>query len=340
MKNKAFTLTELLGVIVILGILALVTFPNIASHIGKAKKELKEGTKILIIDAAKDYYEDNKNDYDQLEGMTYCIDIDTLTNNNYLNKKIKDENLNDIDTSKKVKMLYQNEKFNYEVVDSCTYYTVTFDANGGSVDIDSKEVIENSIYGTLPTPTRSGYTFMGWNGKNMFDYDSAIYGYATSKLSLNGEKIYKRQSSYRPSVSIWPVFYTSTEYINFVEDNKYTISFDIWADYEVNFTRTRQFFINNSVQPVPTHNLSNIKTSKQKLYASFIYKDGTNPILHIYPIVTSENGIDTDNNYYISNIQVEPGDTATEYEPYFVTSKTKVTRNYDHTLKAIWKENE
>ena len=41
-----------------------------------------------------------------------------------------------------------------------------------------------------------------------------------------------------------------------------------------------------------------------------------------------------------SNIQIEEGDTATEYEPYFVTSKTKVTRNYDHTLKAIWKENE
>ena len=119
MKNKAFTLTELLGVIVILGILALVTFPNIASHIGKAKKELKEGTKILIIDAAKDYYEDNKNDYDQLEGMTYCIDIDTLTNNNYLNKKIKDENLNDIDTSEKVKLIYHNNNFEYQVTDTC-----------------------------------------------------------------------------------------------------------------------------------------------------------------------------------------------------------------------------
>lgn len=119
MKNKAFTLTELLGVIVILGILALVTFPNIASHIGKAKKELKEGTKTLIIDAAKDYYEDNKNDYDQLEGMTYCIDIDTLTNNNYLNKKIKDENLNDIDTSKKVKLIYHNNNFEYQVTDTC-----------------------------------------------------------------------------------------------------------------------------------------------------------------------------------------------------------------------------
>lgn len=41
-------------------------------------------------------------------------------------------------------------------------YTVTFNANGGSVDPDSKSVTYNSTYGTLPTPTRTGYTFAGW----------------------------------------------------------------------------------------------------------------------------------------------------------------------------------
>lgn len=41
-------------------------------------------------------------------------------------------------------------------------YTVTFNANGGSVTTASKEVTYNSTYGTLPTPTRTGYTFNGW----------------------------------------------------------------------------------------------------------------------------------------------------------------------------------
>lgn len=41
-------------------------------------------------------------------------------------------------------------------------YTVYFDANGGSVSTDSKTVTYDSTYGTLPTPTRSGYTFDGW----------------------------------------------------------------------------------------------------------------------------------------------------------------------------------
>lgn len=41
-------------------------------------------------------------------------------------------------------------------------YTVTFDANGGVCDTVSKEVTYDSTYGELPTPTRDGYTFLGW----------------------------------------------------------------------------------------------------------------------------------------------------------------------------------
>ena len=41
-------------------------------------------------------------------------------------------------------------------------YTTTFDANGGSVSQTSKTVTYNSTYGTLPTPSRDGYTFQGW----------------------------------------------------------------------------------------------------------------------------------------------------------------------------------
>ena len=41
-------------------------------------------------------------------------------------------------------------------------YTVTFDANGGTVDTKSKTITFGEKYGTLPTPTRTGYTFGGW----------------------------------------------------------------------------------------------------------------------------------------------------------------------------------
>ena len=41
-------------------------------------------------------------------------------------------------------------------------YTVNFNANGGSTPTASKTVTYDSTYGTLPTPTRDGYTFNGW----------------------------------------------------------------------------------------------------------------------------------------------------------------------------------
>lgn len=41
-------------------------------------------------------------------------------------------------------------------------YTVTFNANGGSCSTTSKTVTYGSTYGTLPTPTRTGYSFSGW----------------------------------------------------------------------------------------------------------------------------------------------------------------------------------
>lgn len=42
------------------------------------------------------------------------------------------------------------------------YYVVTFDPNGGTVSTKSKVVEYGSIYGALPTPTRDGYSFLGW----------------------------------------------------------------------------------------------------------------------------------------------------------------------------------
>lgn len=41
-------------------------------------------------------------------------------------------------------------------------YTVTFNANGGTCSTANKTVTYASTYGTLPTPTKTGYVFNGW----------------------------------------------------------------------------------------------------------------------------------------------------------------------------------
>lgn len=42
-------------------------------------------------------------------------------------------------------------------------YTVSFDLDGGSMDVESIEVDYDETYGELPTPTKTGYKFMGWH---------------------------------------------------------------------------------------------------------------------------------------------------------------------------------
>jgi uncharacterized repeat protein (TIGR02543 family) len=43
-----------------------------------------------------------------------------------------------------------------------TTFTVTFDANGGSVEPASRQLYTGALYGELPTPHRPGYRFDGW----------------------------------------------------------------------------------------------------------------------------------------------------------------------------------
>lgn len=69
--------------------------------------------------------------------------------------------------------------------------TVTFNANGGSVSPSSITVTYGTPYGTLPTPTRTGYTFNGW-------YTSANGGSkitsSTSVSIVSAQKLYAQWS--------------------------------------------------------------------------------------------------------------------------------------------------
>ncbi len=50
----------------------------------------------------------------------------------------------------------------YIVKGTTLSYTLSYNANGGSCSTSSKSVTYGSTYGSLPTPTRTGYTFNGW----------------------------------------------------------------------------------------------------------------------------------------------------------------------------------
>ena len=75
-------------------------------------------------------------------------------------------------------------------------YTVTFNANGGTVSPESAETEEDGKLAALPTPTRSKYTFKGWytaksggtkvTTDTVFTADATLYAQWKSKGSSGG----------------------------------------------------------------------------------------------------------------------------------------------------------
>ena len=83
MNKKGFTLTELLGIIVILGLIMLIVTPAILNRLSSKKEEINEIQTQMLKDAANMYFENNPDN-------NGCVSIDTLKNEGYLNKDYKE----------------------------------------------------------------------------------------------------------------------------------------------------------------------------------------------------------------------------------------------------------
>ena len=119
MKKKGFTLVELLGVITLLGLIIGLMFPPLLIQLKKASNSIDEATKSIIIVGASDYVEENKNDFPKINGKQYCIEFQNLVNENKISKDLKDSEGNKINLENFVKVIINDNKYNYEITDEC-----------------------------------------------------------------------------------------------------------------------------------------------------------------------------------------------------------------------------
>ncbi|MBR3133250.1 MAG: InlB B-repeat-containing protein, partial [Clostridia bacterium] len=207
-------------------------------------------------------------------------------------------------------------------------YTVTFDANGGTVSQASKSVTYDSSYGSLPTPTRVGYTFQGWNGKNLFDLNSSYH--------VQQNRVY-------------------------VDDGKVVFDGSAYANNPMSDIRIQKYY--NSIMQTngadiksfshPETGRYSVKIDKTSDFDKIAIRGNTtryDPLMVID--IPLENGqsyiLSFDVDYYnreeskviLNNIQLEVGNEATAYEPYYVASSTTVTQAQNHTLTAKWTVNQ
>jgi len=179
MKNRGFTLVELLGVIIILALLSLVMFPNIISSFFDVSNKLDDATKLLVVEAAKDYYSENRNN---IENLDYCVSVSNLQAEGLLSYDIKDSDGKVIPADMIVKIGKHGSS--YEIGEECVvtqeeiknvakdYY------NNGNLAINSGE----SRCITILTLQNAYYL-----SKNISNGTSLYNSNTSLKLTNNGE---------------------------------------------------------------------------------------------------------------------------------------------------------
>lgn len=115
-KNKAFTLVELIGVVVILGILMLILFPTMLNGIKHSGKKLENAQKRLVLQAAELYAKENSTTYLPYDGSKYCISLKELLEHDMLTKGM----VQDVPIDTFVLVSTSNQQTDYMIDSQCS----------------------------------------------------------------------------------------------------------------------------------------------------------------------------------------------------------------------------
>ena len=205
---------------------------------------------------------------------------------------------------------HASQNYIYQLTSEEINYTVTFDANGGSVSETSRAVKYGDKYENLPTPTWAGHTFRGWNGKNKFNkYDYFDMSEYTQHGNYYSKTIpLKANTQYKMSV---------VRYNGFTGGNMGYLLISTIAS------------INGSTWSSIAH-MSNPNFST----VNFQYTTTSTAILYIGYYALNQSQMNT--IWANTDVQLEEGTEVTAFEPYLITEDTRVTQTKDHTLIAIW----
>lgn len=197
-----------------------------------------------------------------------------------------------------------------ENVDAANYHRLTFDF--GDSKILSKMVAIGEDYGSLPTPYKEGYNFLGWNGKNKFNEEKY--------LNMNDYPFHNNSSNYSYSKII----------LN--SNTNYKISVIRYNDFD---GTTTDLFISNYTSINNDYSaIAHINTPDSSL-VDFKYTTSMDGLLYIGYATAWTIQSDLNRIWTNTDVQLEEGSAATPYEPYYVTSDTEVTRwNNDMVLTA------
>ena len=113
MNKKAFTLVEVLAVVLLLGLLALVVTPKVLEQKDKKENEITEAEKKVLYSDAGEYVRNNTK-YNIKEGNVFCIKVNTLIEEDAISMDADDFKDQIIKIT-----VDENTNFNYSLTNNC-----------------------------------------------------------------------------------------------------------------------------------------------------------------------------------------------------------------------------
>ena len=139
MKQRGFTLVELIAVVAILGLIALVVYPAVGSVIRNAREETYKDQVDVIIKAAKEWSVKNATKLSD-DGSIYSLPVETLTTEGYItNDEVKDPRDSSKNLEGVVEIKYNSDTKSYEY----TYNDEPDETENISMTL-SQSIIQNS----------------------------------------------------------------------------------------------------------------------------------------------------------------------------------------------------
>ncbi len=115
MKNRGFTLVELLGVLILLAVILTLVFPSVLNLITNSRGEVKSLTNKLVENAANLYIDSNKDKFDEQNGNSYCVTLSELVSEGYIKSPIVFSDTDEDQTELKSVQINYNNGYTYEL---------------------------------------------------------------------------------------------------------------------------------------------------------------------------------------------------------------------------------
>lgn len=227
---------------------------------------------------------------------------------------------------------------------------VTFDANGGTIEgygnssQMTKSVSYGETYGELPIPTRDGYTFKGWNGKNLYDINN-----------LPSRSKYYKSTGVSVESGDWITIETTKDNLYY---NYWTYNLDLKEEIEYTIVMEIKDVSNLTGYLLLTSNHPNNDiTYRGQFKNNYIYTEElmNNNIIIKKASIQKDIEVNYGLRTYYTNVNYNDNEKLTfrisvlenqdisasdfKYEPYYISESTQVTQNKDHKLTAIWEKN-